>query len=120
MSFSFDVPSVLMIAVSCGYVLLACVAYFSYKRSGSKALLLFIGAFTALFFMNLYGGVAGAYHPYDIISLLSPFLGEFTFNGLSTSIVVEIFANITVENMFVFEIIGVAAIILFAIGLIKA
>jgi hypothetical protein len=119
MSLLFDVASVLMVAISCGYLLLAGVAYFSYKKSGSKSPLIFMGAFVTLFFMNLYGGVAGAYHLFDS-SLLSLFFDGFTFNGFSTSIMVEILSDITVKNMFVFEIMAVPAIILFIIALFKA
>nr|MDO8079816.1 hypothetical protein [Candidatus Freyarchaeota archaeon] len=119
MSFLFDVASVLMIASGCGYILLAGVAFFSYKQSGSKALLIFLGAFITLFFMNLYGGVAGAYHPFDG-NLLGYLFGGFTFNVLSTNITVTLLADITVKNMFVFETTGVIAIILFMIALYKA
>ncbi|WXG40985.1 MAG: hypothetical protein WED07_09490 [Candidatus Freyarchaeum deiterrae] len=119
MSFTFDVASVLAIAIGCGYILLAGVAYFSYEKSGSKTLLIFIGAFVMLFFMNLYGGVAGAYHPFDS-TFSSLLLGGFTFNGFSTSTMVEILSDITIKNTFAFDIMGVSAIILFVIALFKA
>ncbi|MFB0560164.1 MAG: hypothetical protein ACETWM_02850 [Candidatus Lokiarchaeia archaeon] len=111
MTFLFDVASVLMIAIGCGYVLLVGVAYSSYRRSGSKFLLLFTGAFVALFFMNLYGGVAGAYHPFDgvILEYLEYFFGDFT-----------LLADLTVKNMVVFETMGVAAIVMFIVALYKA
>lgn len=119
MSFLFDVASVLMIATGCGYLLLAGVAYFSYTHSGSKFLLMFLGAFITLFFMNLYGGLAGAYHPFDG-SLLGYLFGGFTFYVLSTDVTVSLLADITVENMFVFEAMGVIAVIFFIIALYKA
>jgi hypothetical protein len=78
-----------------------------------------MGAFITLFFTNLYGGVAGAYHLFDS-SLLSLLLDGFTFNGFSANIMVEVLSDITVKNMFVFEIMGVPAIILFMIALFKA
>lgn len=114
MTFLFDVASVLMIAIGCGYVLLVGVAYSSYRRSGSKFLLLFTGAFVALFFMNLCGGVAGAYHPFDgvILEYLEYFFGDFTYSYL--------LADLTVKNMVVFETMGVAAIVMFMVALYKA
>ncbi|MGQ9721715.1 MAG: hypothetical protein ACUVXA_10385 [Candidatus Jordarchaeum sp.] len=111
MTFLFDVTSVLMISVSLGYVLLIGVAYSSYKRSGSKFLLLFMGAFAMLFIMNLYGGMAGAYHPFNgIILEITNLFGVFSV----------FFADFTVKNMIVFEAIGVIAIFLFIIALFKA
>jgi hypothetical protein len=111
MTFLFDVASVLMLAVGCGYLLLVGVAYSSYRRSGSKFLLLFTGAFVVLFFMNLYGGVAGAYHPFDGV-LLEYLLVDFTYGHL--------LADLTVKNMVVFETMGVVAIVLFMLALYKA
>ncbi len=111
MTFLFDVASVLMIAVGCGYILLIAVAYFSYKRSGSKFILFFMGASAVLFLMNLYGGVAGAYHPFDGILLEYLPTGELIYSSL--------LADLTVKNMVIFETMGVLAIILFIIALFK-
>ncbi|MEM2134706.1 MAG: hypothetical protein Q6366_013055 [Candidatus Freyarchaeota archaeon] len=112
MSLLFDVASVLMVAIGCGYLLLAGLAYHSYKNSGSKFLLFFMGAFTILFFMNLYGGVAGAYHPYN--GLIADYLSAFGFTYSA------ILTNLTAKNLVVFEVIGLLAFFSFIIGLYKA
>ena len=111
MTLMFDIASVMMIATGCCYGLLAFVAYSSYRRAGSKFLLLFMGGFLMLSITYIYGGVAGAYHPFNG-GLFEYVLSEFALGGF--------LSDVTVKNMVVFEALGVVAVVLFIIALYKA